>query len=40
MMRYFPFPADPIIKVGLLSQSSLGIAGKRIFENLTIEKKN
>ena len=40
MMRYFSLPADPIMKVGLLAQCPLGNGGKRIYENLTIEKKS
>ena len=39
MMRFFTLPADPVMKVGLLAQSPLGTGGKRIYENLSIEKK-
>ena len=39
MMRYFSLPAEPVMKVGLLAQSPLGSGGKRIYENLTIEKR-
>lgn len=39
MMRYFNLPAEPIMKVGLLAQAPLGSGGKRIYENLSIEKK-
>ncbi len=39
MMRYFTLPADPVVKVGLLAQAPQGNGGKRIYENLTIEKK-
>ena len=39
MMRFFTLPAGPIMKVGLLAQCPLGNGGKRIYENLTIEKK-
>ena len=39
MMRYFSLPAEPLMKVGLLAQSPLGKGGKRIYENLTIEKR-
>ena len=39
MMRYFTLPADLTMKVGLLAQSPLGDGGKRIYENLSVEKK-
>lgn len=39
MMRYFNLPADLTMKVGLLAQSPLGDGGKRIYENLSVEKK-
>ena len=39
MVRFFTLPASPIMKVGLLAQCPLGSGGKRIYENLTIEKK-
>lgn len=39
MMRYFYLPLDPVAKVGLVAQSPIGRGGKRIFEDLSIEKK-
>ncbi|WP_336774331.1 DUF1349 domain-containing protein [Paenibacillus sp. MMO-58] len=39
MMRFFALPADETVKVGLLAQAPLGNGGKRIYENLTIERK-
>jgi len=39
MVRFFTLPASPIMKVGLLAQCPLGNGGKRVYENLTIEKK-
>ena len=39
MVRFFTLPASPIMKVGLLAQCPLGSGGKRVYENLTIEKK-
>ena len=39
MMRYFTLPANPVMKVGLLAQAPIGKGGKRIYENLSIEKK-
>lgn len=39
MMRYFTLPADLTMKVGLLAQSPFGDGGKRIYENLSVEKK-
>ncbi|MED3960912.1 DUF1349 domain-containing protein [Bacillales bacterium AN1005] len=39
MMRFFNLPVDEIVKVGLLAQAPLGSGGKRIYENLSIERK-
>ncbi len=39
MMRFFNLPVDEVVKVGLLAQAPLGSGGKRIYENLTIERK-
>lgn len=39
MMRYFTLPAALTMKVGLLAQSPFGNGGKRIYENLSVEKK-
>ncbi|NIK69934.1 DUF1349 domain-containing protein [Paenibacillus sp. BK720] len=39
MMRFFALPADETVKVGLLAQAPLGNGGKRIYENLSIERK-
>ena len=39
MMRFFNLPASPVMKVGLLAQAPIGKGGKRIYENLSIEKK-
>ena len=39
MMRYFDLPVDPVVKVGLVAQAPIGRGGKRIFEDITLEKK-
>ncbi|MGO4107553.1 DUF1349 domain-containing protein [Paenibacillus sp. YAF4_2] len=40
MMRYFTLPVDEAtVKVGLLAQAPLGNGGKRIYENLIIERR-
>lgn len=39
MMRFFTFPVEETVKVGLVAQSPKGEGGLRTFENLTIEKK-
>lgn len=39
MMRFFHLPVDEVVKVGLLAQAPLGSGGKRIYEDLLIERK-
>ena len=39
MMRYFHMPVMPVIKVGLLAQAPTGTGGKRVYENLAIERR-
>ncbi len=39
MMRFFYFPADETVKVGLLAQAPMGNGGLRTYEELTIEHK-
>ena len=32
-------PVMPVIKVGLLAQAPTGLGGKRVYENLSIERR-
>lgn len=38
MMRFFTFPVEETVKVGLVAQSPKGEGGLRTFEHLTIER--